>query len=207
MRDPVRRSNHVVADDVSGHNLTYDPRAVGGVRRYHTWSVLSAQSVGEHTWQIMRILLTVWPRVPRRVLVYCVRHDMGEMAGDIPYPFKLLFPGLKHEMNKAENEVLDKMGKQIGVPEAANISAFERDVFKLCENIEMWEYALHEMNLGNKYANIIRHRMMDQVAKGLEWTANTIQLPENKEHDQNLPVSIHKYILQRMKMEGMEENV
>ncbi len=66
-----------------------DPRQAGLVRRYHTWAVTRDQTVAEHSWQVARVLLAIWPDVPRHLIIHCLTHDLGERAGgDLPYPVK-----------------------------------------------------------------------------------------------------------------------
>ena len=146
-------------------NLVEDPRAVGEARRYHTWAIHRDQSVGEHTWQVMRILLTVWPLAPRNVIVHALMHDGGEMSGDIQYPFKRLFPELRAGADKAEDYVRNLQRKSLGAPEAKPLSVFEKLVFKACDNLEMWEMGMREVNMGNNYAKIICTRMMRALVK------------------------------------------
>lgn len=181
-------------------DLTYDPRASGEITRYHTWSVLRQQSVGEHSWQILRVMLTVWPRAPRRLLVHAVTHDMPEMAGDISYPFKVLFPELRAAITKAENHVVHEQTKN-GRPEEVVLSPYEKLVFKLCEWIEMWEYGLHEINLGNKYAEIICRRMMAEIGPALHKLETELHETQDARQHPGIPQAAHRYILQRMKME------
>lgn len=142
---------------------TYDPRVVGQLTRYHSWPRLHDQSNGEHSWQVARILLTVWPDCPRKLLVHAVTHDMGEMAGDVQYPFKKKVPGLKAKMDEAERGVRDEMGRRWGVGNGIMnvvLSEYEERVFKCCEYIEMWEYGLHEVNRGNQYGQTIADRCL-----------------------------------------------
>jgi hypothetical protein len=182
-------------------DITYDPRVSGEIRRYHTWSVLRDQSVGEHTWQIMRILLTVWPRCPRRVLVYAVGHDMGEMGGDIAYPFKSLFPELKSLTSQVESYVATKQAETCGRPEIPTISSYEQTVFKLCEYVEMWEYGLHEMNMGNRYATTIVDRMMIEIRNALVKLEEFSDTQFAREHP-GIPQAIRRYMQQRINMEN-----
>lgn len=186
-------------------NLTYDPRAAGEIRRYHTWSVNRDQSVGEHSWQIMRIMLAVWPRCPRRLLIHAVIHDMPESAGDIPYPFKLLFPDLKKAMTHAETHVSSEQMKN-GRPEIPRLSPYEHLVFKLCEWVEMWEFGLHEFNMGNKYAQLLIDRMQPEIAAGLlrlegQHFADT---QDARQHP-GIATALRKYMKRRMEMEGTQE--
>lgn len=183
-------------------NLVNDPRAAGQVRRYHTWAVIKDQTVSEHTWQIMRILLTIWPEAPRNVLVYALIHDMGEMAGDIQYPFKILFNELKQGSEKAEVQVRKLQRETLGAPDIKHpLSQFERHVFKACDNLEMWEYGIRERNMGNLYANIIISRMQSAVADNIgkiEEMANTQQYDQNR----GIVPNIHKYMKTRIQMES-----
>jgi 5'-deoxynucleotidase YfbR-like HD superfamily hydrolase len=182
-------------------NLVEDPRAAGEVRRYHTWRVIKEQTVGLHTWQILRILLTVWPNAPRHVIVHGLIHDMGEMSGDIQYPFKNLFSELRTGSEKAENYVRDQQQKTLGAPEVRHpLSPFEHQVFKACDNLEMWEFGMNEVNMGNLYAGIVVTRMRDAVANNI---ANLEGMRETHQFKQNdaILVNIHRYINTRLKME------
>lgn len=147
---------------------TFDPRIGGQVTRYHTWPRIREQSTGEHTWQVLRILLTVWPDCPRKILHYVVFHDVGEMAGDIPYPFKLRVPELGVGMGKAEAMVLNEMRNGWGIAGIPTLGTYEHAAFKCCESIEMWEYGLQEQALGNQYAALISKRMLLQASQWME---------------------------------------
>lgn len=65
-------------------DIRTDPRLAGEVSRYHTWPHLRQQSVAEHSWQVMRIMLAIYPMVPRVLLIHCMAHDAGEI-GDRNY--------------------------------------------------------------------------------------------------------------------------
>lgn len=173
-------------------DITHDPRASGEVLRYHTWRMNRYQTVGLHTWQVLRIMLTVWPDCPRNLLVHAVTHDMGEMAGDIPYPFKKRVPGLKETMDAAEDMVRSDMQLNFGMPPVVHLTELQSKFFKICENIEMWEEGLVEMHMGNHYATLIAERMLDSVIKLI------------KEIDDNQLVdAISNYISVRMKQEEL----
>jgi 5'-deoxynucleotidase YfbR-like HD superfamily hydrolase len=184
-------------------NLVEDPRAVGEARRYHTWAIHRDQSVGEHTWQVMRILLTVWPLAPRNVIVHALMHDGGEMSGDIQYPFKRLFPELRAGADKAEDYVRNLQRKSIGAPESKPLSAFEKLVFKACDNLEMWEMGMREVNMGNNYAKIICTRMMRALGENLQ---SIEELKDNQQYRQNegVPKALHRYMMERSKMEDFD---
>jgi hypothetical protein len=182
-------------------DLTSDPRAAGEIVRYHTWSMHNHQSVGEHTWQVLRIMLTVWPSCPKHVIVYVVVHDMGEMAGDIPYPFKQLVVDLKPAMLQAESIVRDYQRKTLGIPEdSKTITPFQMHAFKACEHIEMWECGLREVNMGNRYALLVRDRMLQAVSKNFQ-ALEAMEGTQEYSHNPGLVKSMHRYMTERMRME------
>lgn len=183
-------------------NLVDDPRAAGEVMRYHTWRTIRQQNVAEHTWQIMRILLTVWPAAPRSVIVHALVHDMGEMAGDIQYPFKHLYPDLKTGSEQAESHVRRRQQMFVGAPEPKHpLSPFERLVFKTCDNLEMWEFGMVELNMGNGYARIVMSRMYEAVMQHIQ---RLEALSHVQQYQQNADVvpALHRYIKARMEIDN-----
>lgn len=145
---------------------TLDPRRALQVTRYHTWPRLREQSVGEHSMQVMRILLAVWPDAPRHLLIHCLTHDIGEtVSGDPPYPIKALNPVLKQECDRIEREAHLLMSKTWNVPLPVKLTDLEHYVFKLCEFIEMWEWGLFEKGLGNQHAELVSDRCLDMLTR------------------------------------------
>lgn len=143
------------------HPVTVDPRTAGRVSRYHTWPHVREQSVGEHTWQVMRILLAIWPEAPRELLVETIFHDAGErVSGDAPYPIKAQNPTLKSEMDRIERAGRLEMTAW-GAVAPLPISEQERAVLKLAEFIEMMEWGLDELALGNQSARLVVLRCQD----------------------------------------------
>lgn len=180
----------------AGIDVTYDPRTAGQVTRYHTWPRIRDQSVGEHTWQVMRILLTVWPTCPRKMLVYCHMHDRGEMAADIAYPFKKKVPELGAGSKIAEKMIMVEQDTQWGGLDIPVLSEYEEDVFKCCEYLEMWEYGLCEINMGNRYGVLISERCI------LEASARLERLRNPPAGCPNIVEDIKRYQMKRMKQES-----
>jgi 5'-deoxynucleotidase YfbR-like HD superfamily hydrolase len=181
-------------------NLVDDPRAAGEVLRYHTWRTIRQQNVAEHTWQLMRILLTVWPNAPRNVIIHALIHDMGEMAGDIQFPFKKLFPDLKTGSDMAENYVRRRQQMVVGAPVVSHpLSPYENLVFKTCDNLEMWEFGMVEMKMGNLYGKIVVKRMHEAVADCL---ARLEAISHVKQFQDNADVvpAITRYFHKRVEM-------
>lgn len=171
---------------------TYDPRVAGDITRYHSWPRIKEQTVASHTWQTIRILLTIWPDCPRKLIIHAMFHDIGEMYGDIQWPWKHRVPELKEGSKKAEEMIHAKMTELWDIPPPVVLTAYEHEVFKICENLEMWEWALFEINLGNKFALIVAQRMMNAVSGGV----NGIDVPPNGYPD--VVPAITRYIHKRM---------
>lgn len=149
--------------------VTLDPRRAGQVTRYHTWPRLREQSVGEHSWQVQRILLAVWPDAPRHLILHCMTHDVGEsVSGDPPYPIKALNVDLKKACDRIEREAHLMMTVDWYLPSATLLSDFESHVFKICEFVEMWEWGLFEQSLGNQNAELVVMRCLEGVNTRIE---------------------------------------
>jgi hypothetical protein len=174
-------------------DITHDPRAAMEIRRYHTWRTLRSQSNGEHSCQIIRIMLCIWPEVPRKLIVHAAMHDVGEMAGDIPYPFKKNNPKLRDEHGKAEREVYTTMADKWGLPRLTVLSHDEEKFFKMCEYLEMWEYGISEQRMGNSYAAMISERCILMASK------LALELPETIRN------SATKYTAMRQEQENPNE--
>lgn len=142
----------------------YDPRRAGLVERYHAQIHTSHQSVAEHTWQVMRILTTIWPQVPSHIMLYVIYHDVAEgVTGDTPYPVKLEDLRIKRLLDQAEERAYEVMKRVWHTPKLPNLIPEEKKIVKACELIEMLEWALYEINLGNRYAEIVVNRIEERL--------------------------------------------
>lgn len=145
-------------------DIESDPRHGLQVQRYHTWPTIRKQSVGEHSAQVSRIMLSIDPGCCRDLLVHAIEHDVGEMVGDLPWPVKRNDSVIKGRMDMAEENLCSAMHEQWNFPSLIlsrhHLSSLELEFFKMCESIEMWEYALQEQNMGNRYATVVATRML-----------------------------------------------
>ena len=123
----------------------------GRVTRWHTWPMIRKPSVAEHASRVATLFVQLWG-IPRgEVLYYCLVHDHGEFtAGDNPYSSKELVEGLRENLNRAEAIGRDRLG--IKMPE---ITEEEFLRFKICDLLEMFETAVVEWNMGNRYAGCV----------------------------------------------------
>ncbi len=93
------------------HRMTGENRAVrgrlrgGGVIRYHNEPDIPIQTVGEHTWRLITILLYIWPDCSLELLKTAQSHDNSEgLHGDPPAPVKWAYPEIR--------EIYAEMGDQ-----------------------------------------------------------------------------------------------
>lgn len=141
-----------------------DGRLAGRVIRYHTWPHIRPQTVAEHSWQLLRILLVIWPEAPSTVLSYIVRHDCGELTtGDMPFPVKRDNPVLAHEASRIEDEGLALQVRTGFLPDIPDATPSQRWAVKLAEFVEMWEWALEELLMGNQFARLVEQRCREAV--------------------------------------------
>lgn len=142
-----------------GDAVRSDARRAGDVLRYSSWPLLIQQTTGQHTWQLMRILTTIWPDVTAEAMVFALHHDSGELgSGDIPYPHKAMNLTLKNIMDRLEEQSLVDQGLTIPDP------GFEwRWRIKTCDMIEMFEKGLDETIMGNRYGIPIARGMEGEI--------------------------------------------
>lgn len=176
-------------------NITHDPRVALEIRRFHTWRCLREQTVGEHSCQIQRIMLTIWPECTRRLLTYAVLHDIDEMVGDLPYPVKHDNPGLRREYDAATAKWRAISEERFGLPPLPVLSQSEEAFFKLCEFLEMWEYGLSEQRMGNEYATMVVERCILRASTMMTAMPRDIQ------------PAIKRYVDNRVKQEDPREQL
>lgn len=133
-----------------------DPRRSGDVKRYHTWPVLRQQTIAHHTWNVIRVLMTLWPDTPASAFRYAMLHDAGEIGpGDLPYPTKHRNPAVKAEIDRMENATLvgqgwDPLSLQEDLLNETEDGCLWKARIKVCDMIEMLEFGLEEVELGNR---------------------------------------------------------
>lgn len=127
-------------------------RLAGQVERYHTWPRINRQSVAEHTFHILRIYYQLWGAPSPEVTERIIWHDIGEMAtGDLPYPVKKVWPGLKEITTTIESAHLISLGIRM----SGKVPDEEINRLKVCDLLEMLEYGLVERYMGNQFAEPI----------------------------------------------------
>lgn len=145
------------------HDIVFNNRLAGQVARYHTWPTIRQQSVGEHTWQVMRIYRELFdPMPPAEVWGAVHDHDKPEIrTGDLPFSAEQ--PGdewdaLKVAAKKLELRVRDIMG----IPEYT-LTSTELARVKVADLLECWEFGLAESRLGSRYGRVVMSNVLPAV--------------------------------------------
>lgn len=129
----------------------------GRVTRYHTWPMHHNQTVGEHTFQVMRIWWHIWGPLSPEISTFILFHDAGELkTGDIPYPMKVRNPEIKKLFDAQEAQAVHDMGGRPSFVDGLyELSQLDRTRVKICDSIDLWETGLVELQMGNKFATPI----------------------------------------------------
>lgn len=124
-------------------------RNAGRTKRYHTWSMNTVQTVGEHTWQLARVYAALWGLHPTgEVALYIQLHDVAELiVGDPPFPVKITDPELKARYDAMEVNALRRL--DVTMPE---ISDVDKARVKVADLLEMTEHGMLEREMGNMHA-------------------------------------------------------
>lgn len=142
---------------ISNAAILTSPRMGGEVLRYHTWPTIRKQTVADHTFNVIRIYWHLYGEVPPEVCAYLIFHDLPEVVvGDPPHPVKLHNPQLKYVYDQLEDAALEDMiGEENAMLVLGQVNDVERVRMKVCDLLEMAEFAAVEIGLGNKFAPTI----------------------------------------------------
>lgn len=144
---------------MSSKLIRTDSRRAGDVIRWSTWPVIRTQTCAHHTWNVMRILVEIWPEVPAEALVAALYHDAGELgSGDIPFPYKAQNKILKKMMDEMEERSLEEQG--VHVPPITDVWARR---IKICDLVEMLEHGMDEVILGSMAGRIVIRNIEDAL--------------------------------------------
>jgi hypothetical protein len=152
------------ADGNEANRVRLDTRLSGQLRRYHTWPVIGQQTVAEHCWQIMRIYLSITDKIDPHMIQYITFHDIGETTiGDLPYPVKSENHDLKKQLDYLEDKSRYLQMGYWGAFRQTFLSDEDKILFKQIELIEMAEFGMDQMCMGNDYAFIVANRCLRKV--------------------------------------------
>jgi 5'-deoxynucleotidase YfbR-like HD superfamily hydrolase len=143
-----------------------DTRLAGQIKRYHNWPTIGTQTIAEHTWNMLRIYMCVTESINPAVVYFITFHDIGEHeSGDMPYPIKKNNPDLKEIMDRIEWESLARQFEYWGNTLSMAISKEDRQFVKQIEMMEMAEFGMDQLCLGNNHGFIVADRCLCAVFK------------------------------------------
>lgn len=147
-----------------GEQLRRSSRHAGNVKRYHAWPTIQQQTVGDHTFHVLRLYIDCFGMPSQDTLYHIMYHDLGELsAGDTPFPAKRIVQGLREAAERAE--ILGLQLQDLTLPE---LTDQDRVRFKFCDLMEMWEFAVVEFYMGNRYAEPIIQNIEHYVGNLIE---------------------------------------
>ena len=135
-------------------------REAGQVKRFHTFPTITQQTVGEHTFNMLCMLFQFCVEVRRQVpstnLIQAVMyHDIGERwVGDVPATARWHNEEFKSVVDNYEEKLRNKMGFSVQLTDE------ETRILKFLDSLDCLLWAVHEENLGNKYASEIQKRCL-----------------------------------------------
>ncbi len=145
---------------ITREQILTNARFAGETLRYHTWPTHQQQTVASHTWQLFRIYFQCFGSIAPATATYILWHDAGELVlGDLPFPIKSQSPPLKKLCDGIENLAVVKMGGKV-----VKLSVEEKRRIKETDLIEMLEFGLVEVQLGNSLAQPI----VDDISHSIE---------------------------------------
>lgn len=140
----------------------------GQVVRKHTMENIRAENDAEHSWGVVMLLITAWPKAPAEIIKLAVMHDCGERAtGDMPGPTKWANPILEREMEQLErSHVMDTLPRHL-CNEFLGASEVDWAIIEYFDRMEFCISMSRERRLGNSYAMLYYERSLTKALETL----------------------------------------
>lgn len=149
---------HAAPDEIESSS-----RMAGEVERWHVWPTLRRQTVASHSWNVLRIYFEIWGPPEPDVFTWLLVHDSPEITtGDVPF-------GGKGYMTREQRSALADLEHDVArrqyptregeVFSAHNLTEELRCRAKICDLIDMLEFARVEQAMGNTLADGIASRI------------------------------------------------
>jgi len=115
------------------------------VKRYHTVTTLTTETVGHHSHGVAMLCLLLRPNSSKELLRAALCHDLAEhVTGDIPSPAKRLY-GIGEQVSELEKTLL----MRANLPNDL-LTDDEARTLKLADIAQGALYCLREVELGNR---------------------------------------------------------
>jgi hypothetical protein len=121
----------------------YDIIRAGRVARWHANPDMAhiRETNAEHQWMVAVILLQLLPKdaapLAEQLIFAALHHDVGEVIGDLPAPFKDRRPEVAALHAEEEAKVREEMGAGFW------LTAEERDWLSLADRLAAWVHVAH----------------------------------------------------------------
>ena len=124
----------------------------GAVKRWHTVRTIQEQTVADHSWGVISILLQICE--PSIQLLYVAAfHDLAEVSsGDIPAPIKWAYPKLDAALDEVEHDFNETHRLDM------DLTPYEQTLLKWADMMELVMFTTTEIQMGNTYMVPIRNR-------------------------------------------------
>lgn len=141
----------------------------GQVVRKHAMMNIRAENNAEHSWGVVHILLSIWPKTSSRLIIACQYHDFGEKAtGDVPGPVRWANPDLAAKLDGMEMEYMELHLPPEIVRIMVELTFLEKQMIEFCDRVEFCFSAIREINLGNQYMRVAFNRSHAKATEALE---------------------------------------
>jgi 5'-deoxynucleotidase YfbR-like HD superfamily hydrolase len=116
------------------------------VLRWHTECVARQQTVGEHTYGVVNLVLELTgDEASKALIIAALRHDTAERKfGDVPGPTKRLM-NVKESFDKLEEDHMASVGLYM-----PSLTDEDQRILKLADNLEGAMYCAFEARRGNR---------------------------------------------------------
>lgn len=142
-------------------------RRAARVQRMHTFNAHHRQTVGEHSYGVIAILMHIChgtDLLTVQLMKAAMIHDAPEAdLGDIPAPAKWDNATLEAAMKTAEGKVYDAHALSMQLPDK------ERDLLKFADYMELAMFSLEEVDMGNRnILDVCRNAIRAIEFKGIQ---------------------------------------
>jgi len=136
-----------------------DIRASGDILRYHVAPLSRPQTVGQHCYGVVMILLELKPDAGPDLIRAALLHDFPELyTGDTPSISKWRYPELEEALRKAESQILADIDYPALTPEGRNL-------IKLADALEGAMWCVEEAERGSPIGARIARRFIEVVRR------------------------------------------
>ncbi len=108
----------------------------GEVIRYHTEGCgVEKQTVSDHTWRLVVILLHLWPQASRKLVLAAIYHDVAEChTGDLPATLKRINKPIRDELKIME----ETFHREMRVPWEGDLTDDDHVRLKCADLLELY---------------------------------------------------------------------